>query len=54
MSFIRVEETTRDKLKVLKGVLGMKSVDAVIVSLMVSRKYTDAFFERIEELVPDE
>ena len=54
MTILRVKDATRDKLNVLKGVLGMKSVDAVIVSLMVSRKYTDAFFERIEELVPDE
>ena len=51
MTMLRVTDATRDKLNVLKGVLGMKSVDAVILSLMNSKGYNDAFFERLKGLI---
>ena len=51
MSFVRVDADTRDKLSVLKGMLGMKNVNDVIVSLMKSRGYTAEFFERLKGLI---
>lgn len=48
MSHVRITEETRDKLNVLKGVLGLKSIDAVIDSLMESRMYNQAFFDKLK------
>ena len=51
MSHVRITEETRDKLNVLKGVLGLKSIDAVIDSLMESRMYNQAFFDKLKGLI---
>ena len=46
MTQIRVTDEVRDKLMHLRGVMHKRNVNDVIVSLMISREYNDAFFER--------
>jgi len=47
---IQVENEVHEKLFVLKGLLGFTNISEVITSLMNSRKYDNAFFERIAEI----
>jgi len=49
MTQIRVSNEVRDKLLFLRGVMHKKNVNDVIVSLMISRQYDNAFFERQRE-----
>jgi len=49
MAKVRVTEEVREKLNLLRGVMLKKSVNEVIISLMISREYNDAFFERQRE-----
>ena len=49
MTQIRVTDEVRDKLMHLRGVMHKRNVNDVIVSLMISRQYDDAFFERQRE-----
>ena len=46
---ITIPVETHAKLMILKGILGLKSVGAVIDSLMISRGYNEEFFERVRE-----
>ena len=49
MTQIRVTEEVREKLMILRGVMLKSSINDVIVSLMISREYNEAFFERLRE-----
>ena len=51
---IVVDDDVHMNLNTLKGILGFKNLNDVIISLMLSRKYSDAFFERIQEKINDE
>ena len=48
---ITIPVETHAKRMILKGILGLKSMSAVIDSLMLSRGYTEEFFERVLEEV---
>ena len=52
MSFthIRIKVMNRDKLMRLRGVVNVRSVDAVIEELMHWRGYTEDFFRRLDNL----
>ena len=46
---LQVTDEAHERIMILKGVLGVKNVSAVIISLMKSRMYDDAFFNSIVE-----
>ena len=48
---ITIPKEVHAKIMILKGILELKSMGAVIKSLMLSRGYTEEFFERIREEV---
>lgn len=48
---ITISKEVHTKLVVLKGLLDLKSMGAVIDSLMKSRQYNDEFFEKLKGLI---
>jgi len=54
MKSLQVTEEVHEKLMILKGVLGADNPSDVIISLMNARKFDDAFFLRLQEMIPDE
>ena len=46
---LQVTDEAHERIMILKGVLGVKNVSAVIISLMKSRMYDDAFLNSIVE-----
>ena len=54
MKSLQVTDEVHERLMILKGVLGANSASDVIISLMNARKFNDAFFHRLQEMIPDE